>query len=108
MAMWPAAGCHHEQTRLLRRRVVKNMIFDLRSLGDYIAFMADTDPYAEAIAAAGAATPVPEAESLTAPSPSMDDSPEEAETANQIYERIDRELTVEEARADRLLRLYGL
>ena len=28
------------------------------------------------------------------------------EEANQIYERIDREIAVEEARADRLLRLY--
>jgi hypothetical protein len=36
------------------------------------------------------------------------DPPGEVEEANQIYQRIDRELAVEEARADRLLRLYGL
>jgi hypothetical protein len=34
--------------------------------------------------------------------------PEGEEEVTQIYQRIDRELAVEEARADRLLRLYGL
>jgi hypothetical protein len=34
-------------------------------------------------------------------------SPEEEEETAQIYHRIDRELAVEEARADRLLQLYA-
>jgi hypothetical protein len=35
-------------------------------------------------------------------------SPQEQEEITEIYLRIDRELAVEEARTDRLLRLYGL
>ena len=31
----------------------------------------------------------------------------DVEEVSQIYERIDREIAFEEARADRLLRLYG-